>query len=67
MSCCFGYVGESSVNLRFADCGRGKGDDDSGSNAGSNEGFRVASGRDSGDPASNCGALLPGEESILRV
>jgi hypothetical protein len=60
-------VGESSLNLRFADCGRGNGDEDSGSKAGSSEGFGVGSGRDSGDPASSCGALLPGEESILRV
>jgi hypothetical protein len=45
LSCCLGNEGESSPNLRFEDWGRGNGDEESGSKAGSSDGFGVGSAR----------------------
>lgn len=55
------------MNFRFADCGRGNGEDESGSKAGSSDGFRVCSAWGCSGSKGNCGARLLGEESMLRV
>ena len=54
------------MNLRFAECGRGKGDDESGSKAGSSDGFRVCSAGCCSGSKGNCDALAFGEESMVR-
>jgi len=60
-------VGDSSSNLRFADTGRGNGDDDSGSKAGSSDGFRVAPEPSWSGSKGNGGALVLGDECMVCV
>ena len=67
MSCCFGKDGESSLNLRFADCGRGNGEDESGSKAGSSEGFRKGSSCRSMESASVLEPRLLCGEDMMEV
>ena len=50
--------------MRLDEVGRGKGDEESGSKAGSNEGFGANSSRCSSGSRDRCGALVRGEESM---
>lgn len=53
--------------MRLDEVGRGKGDEESGSKAGSNEGFGAISSRCSSGSRGSCRALACGKESMLAA